>query len=290
MITPQADHGAARADLHTHSTASDGMLAPADLVHQAHRRGLTIIALTDHDTTKGLAEAIAAGEQLGVRVIPGIELSTDVEDGEVHILGYGIDAESETLQGALAGYRQARRERAEKIVSRLRDMDVHVPEGSVRASDGDAAIGRPHIARALIEAGYVQSIGEAFDRYLGNDKPAYIASERKPTPEEAIRLIRSAGGLPVHAHPFTSALFPASLPKLVDAGLAGIEVFYGEYSPEQRRALIRLAAEHQLLMTGGSDYHGENFKARRDLGSVEVPHDALGQFLQRLNGDPTGSR
>lgn len=275
--------GAARADLHTHSTASDGTLTPADLVRQASRRGLTILALTDHDTTSGLAEAISTGEVLGVRVIPGIELSTDVRAGEVHMLGYGIDPGSEPLQEALTRYRQARLERAERIIARLRELGVDLPEGSVKASAGDASVGRPHIARAMIAAGYVQSVSEAFDRYLGNDKPAYIASERKPTPSEAIRLILAAGGLPVHAHPFTFECFPESLPELVEAGLAGIEVYYAEYSPERREMLALIAAEHGLLATGGSDYHGEKFKERRDLGSVELPTMALRRFLDRLD-------
>ncbi len=172
MSTNAAEAGSARADFHTHSTASDGTLTPADLVRQASRRGLSIIALTDHDTTGGLDQAITAGAELGVRVIPGIELSTDVTAGEVHMLGYGIDPRNRTLQDALAHYRQSRVERAERIIARLRDLGVDLPQGSVQPSSGDASIGRPHIARAMIEAGYVQSVTEAFDRYLGNDKPA----------------------------------------------------------------------------------------------------------------------
>lgn len=282
--------GPARADLHTHSTASDGTLAPAVLVRQASRRGLTILALTDHDTTSGLAEAIATGAALGMRVIPGIELSTAVSAGEVHILGYGIDPQNQTLQQALTRYRQARRERAERIIARLHELGVDLPEGSVQASDNAASIGRPHIARAMIAAGYVQSVSEAFDRFLGNDKPAYIASERKPTPEEAIQLIRAASGLPVHAHPYTSDAFPESLPALARAGLAGIEVYYAEYTSEQRGVLAGIAAAHGLLATGGSDYHGEQFKERRDLGSVALPAEALQRFLQRLDGEPPRSR
>jgi predicted metal-dependent phosphoesterase TrpH len=280
----------ARADLHTHSTASDGTLAPADLVRQAHRRGLSLIALTDHDTTRGLAEAIATGEAFDVRVIPGIELSTDVSDGEVHILGYGIVPGSQQLQSVLASYRKERAKRAGRIIDRLRDLGVDLPEGSVRASADDASVGRPHIARAMIEAGFVQSVSEAFDRYLGDGKPAYIASERKPTPLQAIRLIRAAGGLPVHAHPFTSMNFPGSLPELIDAGLAGIEVYYAEYTAEQQQELAGIAAEHGLLATGGSDYHGEQFKERRDLGSVDLPTAAVTQFLRQLDQPSTRSR
>ncbi len=290
MSTQPAEPGAARADLHTHSTASDGSLTPADLVHQASRRGLSIIALTDHDTTSGLDEAISTGSRLGVRVVPGIELSTDVTDGEVHMLGYGIDPGNSTLQDTLAYYRESRVERAGRIIARLRDLGVHLPDGSVRASSGDASIGRPHIARAMIEAGYVSTVSEAFDRYLGNDKPAYIASERKPTPTEAIQLILAAGGLPVHAHPHTSGTFPESLPELIAAGLAGIEVYYAEYDQAQRENLAQIAARYGLLATGGSDYHGEQFKARRDLGSVELPAAVLQHFLQSIDGQPTRCR
>jgi 3',5'-nucleoside bisphosphate phosphatase len=281
--TQAAEAGTARADLHTHSTASDGTLAPADLVRQASRRGLSLIALTDHDTTSGLDEAIEAGAALGVRVILGIELSTDVTAGEVHMLGYGVDPRNDTLQQALARYRKSRLERAERIIARLRDLGVVLPEGSVQATSGDASLGRPHIARAMIAAGYVESVSDAFDRYLGNDKPAYVASERKPTPAEAIQLILAAGGLPVHAHPFTSDAFPDSLPELVSAGLAGIEVYYAEYPPERREGLARIAAEHGLLATGGSDYHGEQFKKRRELGSVSIPTAVIQRFLDRLD-------
>jgi 3',5'-nucleoside bisphosphate phosphatase len=287
LNTQTAEIGSARADFHTHSTASDGTLAPADLVHQASRRGLSIIALTDHDTTGGLDEAITAGEALGVRVIPGIELSTDVTAGEVHMLGYGIDQRNSTLQDTLAHFRQSRVERAERIIARLRDLGVNLPEGSVQPSSGDASIGRPHIARAMIEAGYVRSVTEAFDRYLGNDKPAYIASERKPTPTEAIQLIIAAGGLPVHAHPFTSETFPDSLPELVTAGLVGIEAYYAEYSEAQRETLAQIAAAHGLLATGGSDYHGEQFKQRRVLGSVDLPVTTVQRLLQRLDAQTT---
>ncbi|MDQ2683818.1 MAG: PHP domain-containing protein, partial [Chloroflexota bacterium] len=177
-MTQLVEPGIARADLHTHSTASDGTLAPADLVRQAHRRGLPVIALTDHDSTAGLAEAMATGAEIGVRVIPGIELSTNVSAGEVHMLGYGIDPANETLQRALAGYRQARVERARRIIERLREEGVHLSADDILATADHASIGRPHIARAMIEAGYVSSVSEAFDRYIGNGKPAYVESER----------------------------------------------------------------------------------------------------------------
>ncbi|MGH9173148.1 MAG: PHP domain-containing protein [Vicinamibacterales bacterium] len=290
MPADRIDPDVTRADLHTHSTASDGTLAPADLVRQAHRRGLAILALTDHDTTEGIAEAVRCGRELGVRVIAGIELSTDVTAGETHILGYGVDPDSRLLCETLASYRRARAERAERIVERLRDLGVELPVGSVRPSGANASVGRPHIARALVAAGHAISVADAFDRYLGEGKPAYIPTERKPTPPEAIQLVLAAGGLPVHAHPFTSDRFPDSLPELIEAGLAGIEVFYGEYTPEQRARLAQIARQHGLLATGGSDYHGERFKEGRELGSVDLPAGALRRFLTRLDRrPPTGN-
>jgi predicted metal-dependent phosphoesterase TrpH len=282
-MTNLVEPGIARADLHTHSTASDGTLAPADLVRQAHRRGLSVIALTDHDTTAGLADAIVTGAEVGVRVIPGIELSTNVSDGEVHILGYGIDPADTVLQAALARYRQARVERAVRMIERLRGLGVELSEDAVLATADGASVGRPHIARAMIEAGYVTTVGDAFDRFIGNGKPAYIESERKPTPVEAIDLIQAAGGFAIHAHPYTSERFPGSLAELVAAGLAGIEVYYAEYTSDQHRELARIAAEYGILAAGGSDYHGERFKERRDLGTAPLPADVLDRFLQRLD-------
>lgn len=270
------------ADLHTHSTASDGTLTPAELVRQASRRGLTILALTDHDTTAGLAEAMSIGAEIGLHVIPGIEFSTDVTSGEVHILGYGIDPDSSALQATLEDYRRSRVERVDLMLARLRELGVDLPEGSVFTLAGDASLGRPHIARAMIAAGYVSSVTEAFDRYLAQGRPAYIDRERQPTPVEAIQVILAAGGLPVHAHPYSSGEFPLSLPALIDAGLVGIEVYYGEYSPRQRAQLAQIAVDHDLLATGGSDYHGEQFKAGRELGSVTLPAADLQRLLDRL--------
>ncbi|MEX1158597.1 MAG: hypothetical protein WEC79_06690 [Thermomicrobiales bacterium] len=165
----------------------------------------------------------------------------------------------------------------------MRQLGVDLPDGAVRASGSDASLGRPHIARAMVESGHARSVGDAFDRFLGNGMPAYIASERKPTPAEACRLIRAAGGLPVHAHPCSSGDFPENLPDLIEAGLAGIEVYYGEYTLDRRQKLAMIADAYGLLATGGSDYHGEQFKAGRELGSVDLPADVLRRFLQRLD-------
>lgn len=270
-----------RADFHTHSTASDGSLAPADLPRQALRRGLSILALTDHDTTIGLAPAAAAADEIGIRLIPGIELSTDVEPGEIHILGYGIDAHDETLQRTLATLRQARESRIDRMVERLDAIGIVLDRETIRPSRPGGSVGRPHVAQAMIAAGYVTSISEAFERYIGNGKPGYVPSQRL-TPIEAIRLITASGGLAFHAHPLTSPHFPENLEELVAAGLAGIEAYYGEYSPAQREQLARLAADHRLLISGGSDYHGEKYKHGRDLGAVDIPEAVTEAFLSAL--------
>jgi predicted metal-dependent phosphoesterase TrpH len=270
------------ADLHTHSNASDGQLAPADLLQQAARRGLSILALTDHDTTLGLPEAAAAARTLGIRFIPGIELSTDVERGEIHILGYGVDPHNGTLQGTLARLRESRETRIERMLDRLKQQGIALPRDQIHASAAGASVGRPHIARAMIAAGYVSSVSEAFARYLDKGKPAYIAAERL-TPVEAVRLIHETGGLPVHAHPLSSPDFPGSLPALIDAGLVGLESFYGEYSASQRKQIARVAAQHGLLPTGGSDFHGMGFKEGRDLGGVTLPEEVIDRFLARLD-------
>jgi len=288
LTTPPDDIRVPRADLHTHSTASDGNLAPADLVRQASERGLSLLALTDHDTTLGLDAAVRAGTALGVRVLRGIELSTDVDAGEIHILGYGIDPDSAELQTEIARLREASISRIERMVVRLAELGYPLPEGSVRPSEVGASIGRPHVARAMIAAGYVTSVGEAFDRFLGRGKPAYTKRERQ-RPAAAVALVRSAGGLPVLAHPLTVADLDTALPVLIDAGLAGLEAYYGEYRDDQRRALAALAQEIGLLVTGGSDYHGEGFRAGRELGGVSIPSEVVERFLTALGDRGTNS-
>lgn len=274
-----------RADFHTHSTASDGTFAPADLLRQASRRGLSILALTDHDTTLGLAPAAAAARELGIRLIPGIELSTDVEPGEIHILGYGIHPDERTLQDTLTTLRRARETRIDRMVERLRSIGVNLDRDTIRPNTPGGSVGRPHVAQAMIAAGYVTSVSEAFERYIGNGKPGYIPSQRL-TPVEAVRLIVSAGGIAIHAHPLTSPLFPDNLDELVDAGLAGIEAYYGEYTPAQRERLAAIGTERELLISGGSDFHGEHYKHGRDLGAVDIPEPitlALLAAIDRLS-------
>lgn len=270
-----------RADFHTHSTASDGLLAPAVLVQESAQRGLNVVALTDHDTTRGIADAVAAGNQHGVRVLPGIELSAAIRRGELHILGYGIDPNSIELQSQLARMRQERRERAESMVESLAALGIPLPGDVLSGVAEDESIGRPHIARALMDAGVVESVSGGFDRYLGYGRPAYVP---KPmiSASTAIALIRDAGGVAVMAHPYSAPEFRELLPGFVDAGLAGIECYYGEYSDERRSALAAIAREYRLLATGGSDFHGHGYREGRELGNVDLPQDAIDALLVAL--------
>ena len=274
-------------DLHTHSTISDGLLSPAELVHQAAAAGVTYLAITDHDSTDGLAEAREAADQHpGLTLIPGIEISTDVPEGEAHILGYLLDTENEELQATLASFRDDRVGRAMRMVENLGNLGVPVSWERVVEIAGDGAIGRPHIAQALMEAGHVPSIREAFDRYISNDGPAY-AGRRKMLPEEAFRLVRQYGGIPALAHPNETPQLESLLAGWVEAGLAGMEVYYGLYPDDLRAHLKSLADEHGLLALGGSDYHGPGRAAECPLGGSNTPLEA-GESLLALHAAVSG--
>jgi predicted metal-dependent phosphoesterase TrpH len=274
-------------DLHTHSTASDGLLSPRELVAAAARRGVTTLALTDHDTVSGLAAAGEAGAQLGVEVIPGVELGSDVARREVHLLGYYVDPSSGPLLAALAGLAARRRDRMAEMVDRLNGLGVSVTLDEVQELAGSGSVGRPHLARALVARGAATDVADAFDRYLAAGRPAYV--RRQPfSPEEAVALVRAAGGVPVLAHPLTTGDPAAVIERLRPVGLVGLEVYYGEYDEATRRSLGALADRHDLLATGGSDYHGEGFKAGRDLGGAAVPATCL--VALRAAGDAARAR
>lgn len=269
------------ADLHTHSTASDGALAPAALVQRAARLGLSVLALTDHDTTAGVDEAASTAAAADILFVPGIELSTEAPVGDLHILGYGIDPSASVLRNHLAELREQRIRRIDRMLARLRELGIDIPTSTVRPGGDDASVGRPHIARALVAAGYVSSVHEAFDRYLGDGRPAFIAIEHMPA-EDAIELIRLAGGLPVMAHPLSLPNFTQRLPALVAAGLRGLECYYGRYDQSQREALVRTADAAGLIATGGTDFHGDDYAEDRDLGSVEIPQARVEQLLRAI--------
>ena len=273
MSTPLGVSVPGLIDLHTHSTASDGTLSPVALVKLAAQRGISVIAVTDHDTTAGIDEATRAAATLGVTVIPAIEFSTDVPTGEVHLLGYGIDPLNAGLQEATAAFRATREERARRMLDLLRAIGIDVPADLLPTPGPGMSIGRPHVARALISMGVVDSVDEAFARYLMAGRPAYVPRFRL-APERAVHLVLEAGGLPVLAHPRSAEDLDDLLPRLLAVGLRGLEAFYGEYSNSERDALATMAAAHGLLATGGSDYHGPDGREGRDLASVALPEDA----------------
>jgi predicted metal-dependent phosphoesterase TrpH len=271
-------------DLHTHSTASDGTMAPKDLVRLASERGLKAIALTDHDTIDGLAEAVVAGQRWGIEVIPGVEISARHPGGSMHILGYFLDYKDARLDERLAVLKQARKDRNPQIIAKLNALGIPLTLAQVERISAGGQMGRPHIARAMYEGGYVRSLQEAFDIYLGNQGKAYVEKFRFP-PEEAIGMIREAKGVPGLAHPFTLGLNPEALREqlreLARLGLAGLEVFYPEHSPEQEALYLSLARELGLLVTGGSDFHGDN-KPEVELGRVNCQDRLTYALLEAL--------
>jgi hypothetical protein len=271
-------------DLHLHTTISDGLHSPTEIVRMAQREGLRAIAISDHDAVDGIAEAIAAAQGSALEVIPGLEISTDADDLEVHVLGYYIDYTSTELATELAEFREARVARAKKMLEKLAALGVQLSWARVREIAGDGAVGRPHIALALQEAHYVGSSQEAFDRYLGRGRPAYV-SRLKKTPLEAIQLIRKAGGLAVLAHPWG---LDALVGGLARQGLVGLEAYYNGYSTEAVGHLCWLARQHHLLCTGGSDFHGLALLPENRLGQVHVPESCLHALHERQRLLATG--
>jgi hypothetical protein len=276
-------------DLHCHTTASDGRHSPTELVQMAAEMGLRAIAVCDHDSTQGLDEALAAGRAAGIEVIPSVELSCDVAEGELHMLGYYPDYADAVFQAELTRLREGRVGRAQAMVRKLAGLGYPISFARVQELAGDGAIGRPHVAQALIEARLVQSKGEAFERLIGRNGPAYV-ERAKLSPADACRMIRRAGGLPVFAHPFIAlasgrVLEPMpveeALPHLVEAGLAGLEVYYPNYTPTLIERLLRLSRQYGLLVTGGSDFHGEG-SAGAALGGVYVPPKCLTALKEAL--------
>lgn len=270
-----------RIDLHTHSTASDGQLRPSEVVRFARQLGLTTLALTDHDTTDGVTEAQRAGADLGMEVIAGIEINSEGEHGDAHILGYFVDPSEPRLQEQLEAIRDARVGRAKGMLKKLAEMGMPLEWNHVMAMAGDAvSIARPHVARAMVQAGYVASTQEAFDKYISNDGPAYV-NRLRLTMSEAIGLIHGAGGVAVIGHPAHSKLVHL-IPLLVQAGLDGVEVYYPFHTPEQQAELLEMAARYNLVVTGGSDFHTLADPSHAMLGSVEVPVDVVDRLKARL--------
>jgi predicted metal-dependent phosphoesterase TrpH len=267
------------ADLHTHSTFSDGVLTPTQLVDLAYRNGVRVMALTDHDVTDGLPEAFqAASRYPDLTLIPGIEMSTDVPGNEVHITGLFIDWQDTAFQEDLTQLRGSRLNRAQKMVERLAQLGKPVAWQQVEQMAGQGAVGRPHIARALVEAGHVASVNEAFNLYLSRTGPAYVERERL-SPGQVVELVLKVGGLCTLAHPRELDLLNGLLADLKDAGLVGLEVYYQDYEPEEIERLRAVAEEFGILPLGGSDYHGMGGPQQREPGDIPLPMEPVERLL-----------
>ncbi|UCB43499.1 MAG: PHP domain-containing protein [Dehalococcoidales bacterium] len=266
-------------NLHLHSNASDGRFSPAELIRRAVGEGLTVIALTDHDTIDGISPALEAARAFpGLRLIPGVEISTDVPEGEVHILGYFIDYIDGNLQAALKQMHNSRWERAQKMVTKLEELGCPIEWERVQEIAGEGAIGRPHVAQAMLERGYIESFKEAFTKYIGRDGPAYVERE-KVTPAESVELVIQAKGLPVLAHPLTLPEPERMVTELKAAGLVGIEAYYAGYATEDIDRLVSIANRHNLITTGGTDFHGLDNNSEVSIGGVDIPDESLKDLL-----------
>lgn len=259
-------------DLHTHTAASDGDLSPGELMEAAGEAGLAAVGLTDHDEVGGIAPALAAGERLGVEVVPGVELTAYLGEAELHILGLFIDYLNEKLLAELDRFREGRRRRVVEMCAKLAELGAPVEPGRVFAIAGRGAVGRPHVAKALVEAGHSSSVKEAFRRYIGDRGPACVPKIKVP-PEEAVGLIHAAGGLAFLAHPGATGK-DELLPQLVEAGLDGVEVRHSLHPEPSAQHYLRWAHRRDLLCCGGSDFHGPSMEDR-PLGSPSVPESWL---------------
>lgn len=257
------------ADLHIHTTASDGTWQPEALAKAALDKGLVMIAVTDHDTTQGVASVQAAGKIYGLEVIGGVELSVDHDDLEIHLLGLGIEPEHPELKSVMEQLHQSRYERGRHMVEKLQAQGISISFSRVQELAGNKLIGRPHIARVLVENGYVESIGDAFSKYIGKGCPAYVP-RHKIAPAEAIDIIHAAGGVAIWAHPGLTA-HDELLPQLTACGLDGLEAYHSAHQPDQVYHYLELAASRQLLVSGGSDCHGPGMREQLLLGTVPYP-------------------
>ena len=280
-------------DLHAHTTASDGSLRPAELIDLAARIGLKAVAVTDHDTVDGLAEALDRGLEIGFEVIAGLEISARFSSGAMHILGYrpgggGDWAAQNSAFPALARLQAARAERNPAMIDRLVKAGLDVTMEEVRTASGGGQVGRPHFARVLVDKGYAVDVQDAFNKYLAQGRPGYVAKYR-PEPHQALAMIIEAGGLPVLAHPLTLGLGEgAALTRLLfelkEQGLVGLEAYYSDHDPAQTKRFLSLAEKIGLIATGGSDFHGPDqgwSRLGEGFGRLAVPYQALAELKRR---------
>lgn len=263
-------------DLHIHTNASDGTFSPSEVVKRAKSLGFSAIAITDHDTTKGIAEAMQKGKELDIEIVPGIELSAYYYNTEMHILGFYFSWEDGLLNQRLVQMREKRRNRAAKIVEKLRyiDIELNMDEIMQNASE-DKAVGRLHIAAQLVKQGYCKDINDAFKKYIGKGCVGYVP-KLKLTPAKAAELIKESGGIPIVAHPALSKI-EHLLSRLIDVGMMGIEVFHSEHSLQDTESLLNFTQKQNLLITGGSDCHGYG-KPEILIGKIRLPY----HYLEKL--------
>ncbi|MEO2140909.1 MAG: PHP domain-containing protein [bacterium] len=266
---------AATIDLHLHTLASDGRLTPTELIQMVVKNGLKTISVTDHDSTEGLAEAYEAAKEFpDLRIIPGIEMSADIPGDEVHVLGYFLDYHDEEFQAQLTEFRMGRVGRARVMVEKLDALGKAVEWERVMHFAGDGTVGRPHIALAMVEAGYFKEPKEAFEEYLGNDGLAYY-DRPKLAPAAGVEMIKKVGGVPVLAHPTFMNDMEAGIANLKKVGLMGMEVYYAQYDDDTVRHLARLAKEYDLIPCGGSDYHGMGNSGEPLPGTLGPPEETI---------------
>ncbi len=269
-----------RIDLHSHTTVSDGLLSPRELVQAARSDGVAILAVTDHDTLAGLPDALEEGERVGVEVVAGVEVTASCEDLEIHILGYFIDPSCTALHDFLLASQRDRVERMRQMVASLTALGFPVTPEEVFARATHGSVGRPHLAAVMVERGYVRSVSEAFDLYLSSGGKAYVARPRVPA-AAAMEKIREAGGIPTLAHPVVYKR-DSVIPVLVGEGLGGIEVYHPDHTQADVARYEALSRQHDLLVTGGSDFHGagSGVKSVR-LGVPSLPEERYAELRRR---------
>ena len=271
-----------KVDLHLHTNYSDGTLTPNELVQLALTNNLEIISITDHDCTDGIDEAMLASFNRNLTVIPGIELNTDTEDGEIHVLGYFIDYQNKDLQKLLIECRNSRVERARIMVERLNSLGINIQWTRVEELAGYGAIGRPHIANAMLEIKSIKTFQEAFEKYIGRNGVAYIERFRLNV-FEAVKTIQQYGGIPVLAHPGYIKNLDNLLPILIESGLKGLEVFYANYDTNTINKLKNIASKYGLIPCGGSDYHGIKTKTEKLPGTFGPPIESVNKLIELKN-------
>lgn len=268
------------ADLHTHTYHSDGTRSPKEVVDVALEHGLDILAISDHDNLAAYFEIRSYADERGVTLIPGMELSCEVGGVDVHVLAYAFNALDEHIEQRLRGFRETRHRRGYAIVQRLRALGIDISAERVDQLAAGGAMGRPHVARALVEAGHVASVSEAFDKYLGTGKPGYVEKERFAI-REAVALIHAAGGVTSIAHPTLYPDHNRLVPSLLDEGIDAVEVMHPQVDENHRERYANLARFRGKFVTGGSDDHG-TVKTAQTLGTIRVPETLIGPILDRM--------